>query len=91
MFVWCRLQFLSASIAGNLKQLYDRQGWDFHRQLAEAYGTVSVLHGKFGVRSSVLGGQVQRLINPPLSVAKDPLRLRSESHAHHCDKGTIYL
>ena len=33
---------------GNLKQLYDKQGWAFHRQL-EQYGLVSVLHGRFGV------------------------------------------
>ncbi|KAM5543438.1 hypothetical protein V8D89_002689 [Ganoderma adspersum] len=32
---------------GNLKQLYDKQGWAFHRQL-EQYGPVSVLHGRFG-------------------------------------------
>lgn len=38
----------SASILlGNLKQIYDKQGWAFHRQL-EQYGPVSVLHGKFG-------------------------------------------
>ncbi|PIL23096.1 cytochrome P450 [Ganoderma sinense ZZ0214-1] len=32
---------------GNLKQLYDKQGWAFHRRL-EQYGPISVLHGRFG-------------------------------------------
>ncbi len=36
---------------GNLQQLYDKQGWDFHRELGEKYGHVVLLHGKFGVRS----------------------------------------
>ncbi|KAM5543449.1 hypothetical protein V8D89_002700 [Ganoderma adspersum] len=34
-------------LLGNLKQIYNKQGWAFHRQL-EQYGPVSVLHGKFG-------------------------------------------
>ncbi|KAI1794332.1 cytochrome P450 [Ganoderma leucocontextum] len=34
-------------LLGNLKQIYDKQGWAFHRQL-EQYGPVSILHGKFG-------------------------------------------
>ncbi|TBU28038.1 cytochrome P450 [Dichomitus squalens] len=38
----------SASILwGNLKQIYDKQGWEFHRSL-EQYGPVSALHGRFG-------------------------------------------
>ena len=38
------------TLAGNLKQIYNKQGWDFHRELGEKYGPVSRLHGKFGVR-----------------------------------------
>ncbi|TFK92491.1 cytochrome P450 [Polyporus arcularius HHB13444] len=33
---------------GNLQQLYDKQGWEFHRELGEKYGHVVLLHGKFG-------------------------------------------
>ncbi|OJT08218.1 Cytochrome P450 3A12 [Trametes pubescens] len=33
---------------GNLKQVYDKQGWDFHRSLGDLYGPVSMLHGKLG-------------------------------------------
>ncbi|KAI0631283.1 cytochrome P450 [Trametes polyzona] len=33
---------------GNLKQLYDRQGFQFHQSLGERYGPVVRLHGKFG-------------------------------------------
>ncbi|KAI0718740.1 cytochrome P450 [Cerioporus squamosus] len=33
---------------GNLHQLYDKQGWDFHRELGEKYGPAVLLHGKFG-------------------------------------------
>ncbi|KAI0659771.1 cytochrome P450 [Cubamyces menziesii] len=33
---------------GNLKQVYDRQGWAFHRELGERYGSAVKLHGKFG-------------------------------------------
>ncbi|KAH9852330.1 cytochrome P450 [Lenzites betulinus] len=33
---------------GNLKQLYDKKGWDFHRSLGPLYGPALKLHGKFG-------------------------------------------
>ncbi|KAI0659728.1 cytochrome P450 [Cubamyces menziesii] len=33
---------------GNLKELYSRQGWAFHRGLGEEYGPVVRLRGKFG-------------------------------------------
>ena len=36
---------------GNLKELYSRQGWAFHRGLGEEYGPVVRLRGKFGVRA----------------------------------------
>ncbi|KAI0644414.1 cytochrome P450 [Trametes meyenii] len=33
---------------GHLEQLYDRQGWAFHRGLGEKFGSVVRLRGKFG-------------------------------------------
>ncbi|KAI0716977.1 cytochrome P450 [Earliella scabrosa] len=33
---------------GNLKQVYDKNGWAFHRELGEKYGPAVQLHGKFG-------------------------------------------
>ncbi|KAI0821934.1 cytochrome P450 [Trametes gibbosa] len=33
---------------GNLKQVYDKKGWDFHRSLGSLYGPVLKLHGRFG-------------------------------------------
>ncbi|KAI0355902.1 cytochrome P450 [Trametes cingulata] len=33
---------------GNLRQLYSRRGFEFHRSLGEKYGPVVRLHGKFG-------------------------------------------
>ena len=45
---------------GNLKQLYDRNGWAFHRELGEKYGPVVLLHGKFGVRAELIH------LSPPL-------------------------
>ncbi|KAI0631342.1 cytochrome P450 [Trametes polyzona] len=33
---------------GNLKQIYDKQGWEFHRSLGALYGPAAKLHGKFG-------------------------------------------
>ncbi|RPD54902.1 cytochrome P450 [Lentinus tigrinus ALCF2SS1-7] len=33
---------------GNLKQIYDKNGWAFHRELGEKYGPAVLLHGKFG-------------------------------------------
>ncbi|EIW54929.1 cytochrome P450 [Trametes versicolor FP-101664 SS1] len=33
---------------GNLKQIYNKQDWDFHRSLGDLYGPVSKLHGKLG-------------------------------------------
>ena len=41
-------------ILGNLKQVYDRQGWAFHREVGERYGSAVKLHGKFGVRDMSL-------------------------------------
>ncbi|KAI0641556.1 cytochrome P450 [Trametes meyenii] len=35
-------------IYGNIKQLYSRQGWAFHRGLGEKFGPVVRLRGKFG-------------------------------------------
>ncbi|KAI0370635.1 cytochrome P450 [Pilatotrama ljubarskyi] len=35
-------------VYGNLKQLYDRRGWNFHREIGEHYGPAVKLHGKFG-------------------------------------------
>ncbi|KAI8972795.1 cytochrome P450 [Trametes punicea] len=37
-------------VYGNLKQLYNRRGWDFHRELGEKYGPAVRLQGKFGQR-----------------------------------------
>lgn len=36
--------------SGNLSQILDTQGWDFHAELAEGYGSVVKIHGLFGVR-----------------------------------------
>ncbi|KAI0366467.1 cytochrome P450 [Pilatotrama ljubarskyi] len=35
-------------LAGHLLQLYDKQGWDFHRDLETKYGPVSRLQSMFG-------------------------------------------
>ncbi|KAI0355873.1 cytochrome P450 [Trametes cingulata] len=35
-------------VYGNLKQLYDRRGWDFHQEIGDNYGPAVKLHGKFG-------------------------------------------
>ncbi|OSD05201.1 cytochrome P450 [Trametes coccinea BRFM310] len=35
-------------IYGNLKQLYDRRAFKYHRQIGEEYGSVVRLHGRFG-------------------------------------------
>ncbi len=37
------------SWAGNLHQIFNRRGWDFHRELVEKYGTVVTVHALFGV------------------------------------------
>ncbi|KAI0731458.1 cytochrome P450 [Fomitopsis betulina] len=34
-------------IAGNYAQLYDRQGWDFHKRVWAQYGTVAKIHAAF--------------------------------------------
>ncbi|KAH7913646.1 cytochrome P450 [Hygrophoropsis aurantiaca] len=34
--------------AGNLKQLFDPHGWEFHRTLTQTFGRISMLHGMFG-------------------------------------------
>ena len=36
-------------ILGNLGQLLDTQGWDFHNEIAAKYGPVVKIHGLFGV------------------------------------------
>jgi len=33
---------------GNLHQIFNRRGWDFHRELVEKYGKVVKVHGLFG-------------------------------------------
>ncbi|KAH9848265.1 cytochrome P450 [Lenzites betulinus] len=35
-------------LTGNMLQIYDKQGWDFHRDLQTKYGPVSRLQGLFG-------------------------------------------
>ncbi|KAH9848266.1 cytochrome P450 [Lenzites betulinus] len=35
-------------LTGNMMQLYDKQGWEFHRDLQTKYGPVSRLQGLFG-------------------------------------------
>ncbi|OSD05177.1 cytochrome P450 [Trametes coccinea BRFM310] len=35
-------------VYGNLKQLYNPRGWDFHRELGEKYGHAVQLRGRFG-------------------------------------------
>lgn len=39
--------------AGNFGQLFDLDGWDFHRNLAKTYGAACKVHGLFGVRLSL--------------------------------------
>ncbi|RPD56021.1 cytochrome P450 [Lentinus tigrinus ALCF2SS1-6] len=38
----------ASSFTGNLGQLLDRHGWDFHHSIAEEYGPVVKIHGLFG-------------------------------------------
>ncbi|KAL7278089.1 hypothetical protein ACG7TL_008059 [Trametes sanguinea] len=40
--------YLVVCSLGHLLQLYDKQGWDFHRDLRMKYGAVSMLQGMFG-------------------------------------------
>lgn len=44
--------FIFGYAAGNFGQLFDLDGWDFHRNLAKTYGAVCKVHGLFGVRLS---------------------------------------
>ncbi|OBZ77377.1 hypothetical protein A0H81_02561, partial [Grifola frondosa] len=37
-----------SSTIGNLRQIYDRNGWDFRKEIGEKYGSVVKLHGMFG-------------------------------------------
>lgn len=39
---------------GNYAQLYDRQGWDFHKRVWAQYGTVAKIHAAFSVRTDRL-------------------------------------
>lgn len=41
---------LTTLFLGNLSQIFDRHGWNFHRELGEKYGSVVALNGFFGVR-----------------------------------------
>nr|VWO96279.1 Uncharacterized protein [Ganoderma boninense] len=38
---------------GNLSQLFDPQGWDFHAQLAERFGPVVKINGLFGLVDAI--------------------------------------
>ena len=38
--------------AGNLAQIFDPQGWEFHKNLVDTFGGVIKLQGLFGVSSA---------------------------------------
>ena len=44
---------------GNIGQLLDRHGWDFHHSIAKEYGSVVKIGGLFGVRHTSLNEQLE--------------------------------
>ncbi|KAI0789222.1 cytochrome P450 [Abortiporus biennis] len=41
-------------LTGNLSQMFDRHGWDFHREIGEKYGPIVKLNGILGVRDLII-------------------------------------
>ncbi len=55
-FLLCRLSSHHGShpSSGNLQQLFDRDAWDFHDEVAQDYGSVVKIHAVLGVSTASL-------------------------------------
>lgn len=68
-------------------QLYNRQGWDFHRDLRTKYGPVSRLQFLFGVSGfSMLCPPCTRCLNA-VKIETDVVRLRPYGYANRRPEG----
>ena len=49
------LRLETCRYAGNLKEFFDRDCWDYRAEYARQYGRIAKLHGMFGVRPPISG------------------------------------
>jgi hypothetical protein len=74
--------------AGNVGQMTDPLGWNFHRHLIDVFGGVAKYHGLFGVCSA--GIKVYARIDF-ITIAQATLCLRSQGHTSHTRKKPAHL